>query len=120
MEHFVGSLKAVLKQKIRDRSQNRCFGCVLGGDHSCQDSEDVNIERFFNGVFSTYMFHNRSALLQRLRQAIFEELLCETRPRAEARATVMAQSVDVTQISQVSSTTTPEEPVSTGSAEPAI
>ena len=49
MDQFTDSLKAVIKQKIVEKSVNECIGCVLGevddSQHFCRTSMVENTER---------------------------------------------------------------------------
>ena len=113
MEHFTESLKAVLKQKIIEKSENQCFGCVLGAvddsDHFCRSSLTENTERFFNQVFSAYAIRNRIGIIERLKVALCEEILAEGLDRPTAQSIAHEQcaerSLMSVQLGEVSSST---------------
>lgn len=113
MDQFTDSLKAVIKQKIVEKSVNECIGCVLGevddSQHFCRASMVENTERFFNRVFTAYVIRNRSGIMERLRVALCEDMLAEGHDRETARAIAAEQCTERSstslQVPEVSSTT---------------
>ena len=85
MDEFLAFYKETLLEKVRERSDTHCSGCILGEqdrrDHSCQADIVENIDRYFHTVFAIFM-QNKIQVMERLKSAFMQELLkdCNVSP----------------------------------------
>ena len=85
MDEFLAFYKETLLEKVRERSDTHCSGCILGEqdrrDHPCQADIVENIDRYFHTVFAIFM-QNKRQVMERLKSAFMQELLkdCNVSP----------------------------------------
>ena len=85
MDEFLAFYKETLLEKIRERSDTHCYGCILGEqdrrDHACQADIVENIDRYFHTVFAIFI-QNKRQVMERLKSAFMQELLkdCNVSP----------------------------------------
>ena len=116
MEAFKNNIKTVLTAKIEEKKDTDCYGCILGladrSQHYCDDTNDKNIERFFNSVFSTYVYNNRKQVLAQLKKAMMVEMLADYMERHEAEkkaADNRLVNIDITGVCSETVTSTTDQ-----------
>ena len=88
MEELKNSLKAVIKQKVIDRTEasRMCFGCDQEEDfpHTCNTTLLEKIDSGFHSAWYQYISRNSFQVEEKLQRAVLIELLADIIPREEA------------------------------------
>ena len=100
MEELKNSLKAVIKQKVIDRTDagRMCFGCdnEVEFPHTCNSTMLEKIDTGFYRAWYQYSSRNAFQIEEKLQKAVLIELLADIMPRedAVAKADEMCVCVD--------------------------
>ena len=101
MDEFLAFYKETLLEKIRDRSDTHCYGCIIGErdrrDHACQADIVENIDRYFQPVFAIFM-QNKRQVMERLQSAFMQELLKECNVSPEVAKEMAEQKISYVNI----------------------